>query len=168
EAAPGTAADHVAAPDHPHRWLRLRYLECRNRPIHGTARRPRNHLLPERGAGTASGFRAGREMGLRHQYRLGRQGRGTGERTEARRLFQRASVWADRHERHRVPTATEAVPERRSAGSLAWPGLGNTYFWIDPAAGVAGVILTQLLPFADRKALALLDAFERAVYAAVA
>src|SRR4051794_402949 len=61
--------------------------------------------------------------------------------------------------------STEAVPGGRSAGSLAWAGLGNTYFWIDPRAGIAGVILMQLLPFADPKALALLDAFERAVYA---
>src|SRR6266566_2563774 len=60
--------------------------------------------------------------------------------------------------------STEPVPGGRSAGSLAWAGLGNTYFWIDPGAGVAGIILAQLLPFADRKALALLDAFERAVY----
>jgi len=64
--------------------------------------------------------------------------------------------------------STEPVPGRRSAGSLAWAGLGNTYFWIDPAAGVAGVILMQLLPFADAKALALLDAFEQTVYAALA
>jgi methyl acetate hydrolase len=64
--------------------------------------------------------------------------------------------------------STEAVPGGRSAGSLAWAGLGNTYFWIDPARGVAGVILTQLLPFADKKALALLDAFERTVYAGLA
>jgi hypothetical protein len=33
---------------------------------------------------------------------------------------------------------------------------------------VAGVILMQLLPFADPKALALLDQFEKAVYAALA
>jgi CubicO group peptidase (beta-lactamase class C family) len=64
--------------------------------------------------------------------------------------------------------STEAVPGGRSAGSLAWAGLGNTYFWIDPARGIAGVLLTQLLPFADRKALTLLDAFERAVYAGLA
>ncbi len=63
--------------------------------------------------------------------------------------------------------STEPVPGRRSAGSLAWAGLGNTYFWIDPAADVAGVILMQLLPFADAKALALLDAFEQTVYAAL-
>jgi len=64
--------------------------------------------------------------------------------------------------------STEAAPGGRSAGSLAWAGLGNTYFWIDPARGVAGVILMQLLPFADKNALALLDAFERAVYAGLA
>ena len=59
--------------------------------------------------------------------------------------------------------STEPVPGGRSAGSLAWAGLGNTYFWIDSAKGIAGVILMQLLPFADPKALALLDAFEQAV-----
>ena len=44
---------------------------------------------------------------------------------------------------------TAKTPEGRSAGSLAWAGLANTYFWIDPARNVAGVILMQLLPFAD-------------------
>jgi methyl acetate hydrolase len=63
---------------------------------------------------------------------------------------------------------TSRVPGGRSAGSLAWAGLGNTYFWIDPTKGVAGVILMQLIPFADPKALALLDAFEKAAYAALA
>ena len=47
---------------------------------------------------------------------------------------------------------TAKTPEGRSAGSLAWAGLANTYFWIDPARNVAGVILMQLLPFADAKA----------------
>jgi CubicO group peptidase (beta-lactamase class C family) len=61
---------------------------------------------------------------------------------------------------------TKAVPGGRAAGSLAWAGLGNTYFWIDPRNSVAGVILMQLLPFADTKALALFDRFEKAVYAA--
>jgi len=63
--------------------------------------------------------------------------------------------------------STEAVPGGRGAGSLAWAGLGNTYFWIDPAKGVAGVILMQLLPFADAKALALFDGYEKAIYAAL-
>jgi methyl acetate hydrolase len=63
--------------------------------------------------------------------------------------------------------STETVPSGRAAMSLAWAGLGNTYFWIDPANDVAGVILMQLLPFADPQALALLDSFEKAVYAAL-
>lgn len=63
---------------------------------------------------------------------------------------------------------TAAVPGGRHAGSLAWAGLGNTYFWIDPEAGIAGVILMQLLPFADAKALDLFARFEQAVYAALA
>ena len=64
--------------------------------------------------------------------------------------------------------STEPVPGRRRAGSLAWAGLGNTYFWIDLDRGIAGVILMQLLPFGDPKALALLEQFERGVYASLA
>jgi CubicO group peptidase (beta-lactamase class C family) len=60
---------------------------------------------------------------------------------------------------------TAKTPEGRSAGSLAWAGLANTYFWIDPARDVAGVILMQLLPFADRKCLEAFAGFERGIYA---
>jgi methyl acetate hydrolase len=60
---------------------------------------------------------------------------------------------------------TATTPEGRSAGSLAWAGLANTYFWIDPARDVAGVILMQLLPFADHKCLEAFAGFERGVYA---
>jgi methyl acetate hydrolase len=60
---------------------------------------------------------------------------------------------------------TAKTPEGRSAGSLAWAGLANTYFWIDPARNVAGVILMQLLPFADGKCLEAFAGFERGVYA---
>ena len=60
----------------------------------------------------------------------------------------------------------DAVPGKRSAGSLSWGGINNTYFWIDRTRGIAGVIMMQFLPFADRKALALYDAFERGVYRA--
>jgi CubicO group peptidase (beta-lactamase class C family) len=63
---------------------------------------------------------------------------------------------------------TDQVPGGRSAGSLTWAGLANTYFWIDPAKGVSGVILTQLIPFADAKVLALYQQFEAATYAATA
>jgi CubicO group peptidase (beta-lactamase class C family) len=52
----------------------------------------------------------------------------------------------------------------RSAGSLAWAGVANTYFWIDPKKQVAGVIMMQFLPFADKEAIAVLGDFERAVY----
>jgi CubicO group peptidase (beta-lactamase class C family) len=57
-------------------------------------------------------------------------------------------------------------PHGRSTGSLAWAGLANTYYWADPEAGVAGVLMTQLLPFADPAVLALFKDFEQAVYAA--
>ena len=46
---------------------------------------------------------------------------------------------------------TAKTPEGRSPGSLAWAGLANTYFWIDPSRNVAGVILMQVLPFVDAK-----------------
>jgi methyl acetate hydrolase len=64
--------------------------------------------------------------------------------------------------------STAQVPSGRNPGSLAWAGLGNTYFWIDPKEGVAGVILMQLLPFADPKALDLFEGFEKGVYAGLA
>lgn len=57
------------------------------------------------------------------------------------------------------------TPEGRSAGSLAWAGLANTYFWIDPARDVCGVILMQVLPFVDAKCLEAFAGFERGVYA---
>jgi methyl acetate hydrolase len=61
---------------------------------------------------------------------------------------------------------TRDVPGARSAGSLAWAGINNTYYWLDPVKNVAGVLMTQILPFADPTVLGLLDRFERAVYAA--
>ena len=59
---------------------------------------------------------------------------------------------------------TDQVSGKRSPGSLSWGGISNTYFWIDPSRGVASVILMQYLPFADPKALAVYDAFERGAY----
>lgn len=59
---------------------------------------------------------------------------------------------------------TAAVAGKRSPGSLSWGGINNTYFWVDPARGVAGVIMMQFLPFADAKALGVYDTFERGVY----
>ena len=58
----------------------------------------------------------------------------------------------------------EQVSGKRSPGSLSWGGINNTYFWIDQNRGIAGVIMMQYLPFADAKALAVYDAFERGAY----
>jgi CubicO group peptidase (beta-lactamase class C family) len=59
---------------------------------------------------------------------------------------------------------TDHVRGKRSAGSLSWGGISNTYFWIDSKRGIAGVVLMQFLPFADPQALAVYDAVERAAY----
>jgi len=59
----------------------------------------------------------------------------------------------------------DAYANGRSAVSLAWAGLFNTYYWIDPRRNRCGVILMQFLPFVDREAVALFGEFERAAYA---
>jgi CubicO group peptidase (beta-lactamase class C family) len=57
----------------------------------------------------------------------------------------------------------DPVPDGRKAGSLTWAGLFNTYYWIDPAMRIAGVIMMQILPFADRHALKAYRQFERGI-----
>jgi CubicO group peptidase (beta-lactamase class C family) len=52
----------------------------------------------------------------------------------------------------------------RSAGSLAWAGIFNTFFWIDPKRSMCAVLMMQFLPFVDKEAVGLLADFERAVY----
>jgi CubicO group peptidase (beta-lactamase class C family) len=59
------------------------------------------------------------------------------------------------------------VPHRRRAGSGGWAGIFNTYFWIDPASGIAGCLFMQFLPFFDPRAIRLYQEFEAAVYASV-
>jgi CubicO group peptidase (beta-lactamase class C family) len=59
----------------------------------------------------------------------------------------------------------DPLPGGRAAGSLAWAGLANCYYWADPKNGVAGALFAQSLPFADPRVLGVFDAFERAVYA---
>jgi len=58
----------------------------------------------------------------------------------------------------------DLVPAGRSGGSLSWAGLANTYFWVDPSKKVAGVILTQILPFADARVFDIYGKFESGVY----
>ena len=50
------------------------------------------------------------------------------------------------------------------AGSLAWAGIFNTFFWIDPKQSTCAVLMMQFLPFVDPEAMGLLGDFERAVY----
>jgi CubicO group peptidase (beta-lactamase class C family) len=59
---------------------------------------------------------------------------------------------------------TTAYKGGRAAQSLAWAGLYNTFYWIDPKNGLCAVLLMQFLPFVDKEAAGLLDDFERAVY----
>ena len=59
---------------------------------------------------------------------------------------------------------TKPLPTGRPAGSLMWAGLTNCYYWIDPSNGVGGVLMTQILPFADVKAMPLFFGFEHVVY----
>ncbi len=61
----------------------------------------------------------------------------------------------------------DPIENGRRAGSLTWAGLYNTHYWVDPASGVAGVIMMQVLPFADRRALGVYRQFERGIYGAV-
>jgi methyl acetate hydrolase len=61
---------------------------------------------------------------------------------------------------------TQPGPNGRSAGSYAWAGLLNCYYWVDPVKKVTGAMFTQLLPFYDERVVKLFGAFERGIYAA--
>lgn len=61
----------------------------------------------------------------------------------------------------------EPLSTGRSANSLAWAGLMNSYYWIDPTRMLTGVLATQILPFCDDKALQLFWNFEREVYRSI-
>ena len=58
----------------------------------------------------------------------------------------------------------EDAPTGRPAGSLAWAGLGNLYYWIDRRNGVAGFWATQILPFVDPTSVTGYLDLETAVY----
>ena len=62
----------------------------------------------------------------------------------------------------------EDAPTGRPAGSLAWAGLANLYYWIDRRTKIGGYWATQLLPFADAVSLGGYLEFETAVYRALA
>jgi methyl acetate hydrolase len=56
------------------------------------------------------------------------------------------------------------APTGRPAGSLAWAGLANLYYWIDRKNGVGGFWATQILPFVDPPSVGGYLDFETAVY----
>ena len=58
-------------------------------------------------------------------------------------------------------------PNGRSAGTVSWGGIFNTYYWLDPSKRVTGLIMTQVLPFADPRVVKLYGEFEGAVYEAL-
>jgi CubicO group peptidase (beta-lactamase class C family) len=63
-----------------------------------------------------------------------------------------------------VMIETRDRPAGRSAGTYSWGGIYNTYFWVDPRADLAAVLLMQTTPFADPTSIELLERFEHAVY----
>ncbi|KLJ11391.1 beta-lactamase [Blastomyces silverae] len=52
----------------------------------------------------------------------------------------------------------------RSVKSAMWAGIANLFWWCDREHGVAGVICTQILPFADAKLVPLWFDVEKKVY----
>ena len=58
----------------------------------------------------------------------------------------------------------EDLPYGRNAGSGAWCGLGNLYYWIDRKAGIAGMVCSSILPFLNPTVTTLFDELERVAY----
>lgn len=56
------------------------------------------------------------------------------------------------------------VPGMRRAGSVAWAGVCNSHYWIDPSSDIAGLFMTQTLPFGEAPYMAAYEAFERAAH----
>jgi len=60
---------------------------------------------------------------------------------------------------------TEDIPGCRAADSLAWAGVHNTFFWIDPRRRLCAVLMMQLLPANDPQVLRTLVGYEQGLYA---
>ena len=52
-----------------------------------------------------------------------------------------------------------------NSGGVSWSGVCNTHYWFDPARDVAGLIMTQSLPFVEPRFMKVYEAFEQGVYA---
>ena len=61
----------------------------------------------------------------------------------------------------------EDIPGMRHAGSQGWAGVLNSHFWFDPKADLAGVLMTQSLPFVEPRFASTYEKFERAAYRSV-
>jgi CubicO group peptidase (beta-lactamase class C family) len=62
---------------------------------------------------------------------------------------------------------TQPRESGRAAGSYGWGGLYNTYFWVDPTAGLGAVVMMQVSPFSRAACIEICARFERAVFAAL-
>jgi CubicO group peptidase (beta-lactamase class C family) len=60
---------------------------------------------------------------------------------------------------------TRRRPGLRHEGSGGWFGGFNTFFWVDPRAGLTAGVYTQTLPLADPAVWSVYQAVERAIYA---
>jgi methyl acetate hydrolase len=61
----------------------------------------------------------------------------------------------------------EDAPTGRPAGSIAWAGLANLYYWIDRRNDIAGYWGTQILPFVDAASVGGYLELETATYQAL-
>ena len=61
--------------------------------------------------------------------------------------------------------APASSPNHRSAGSYSWAGINNTHFWVDPGRQIGVIVLMQVLPFYDERAIEVLGGFEQRLYA---
>jgi methyl acetate hydrolase len=62
----------------------------------------------------------------------------------------------------------EDIPGARKAGSQGWAGVLNTHYWWDPKANLAGLLMTQSLPFVEPRFVSTYDRFEKAAYRSAA
>ena len=61
-------------------------------------------------------------------------------------------------------TPRTTLLNRRSPGSGTWAGIFNTHFWVDPTKRVGVVVMMQLLPFYDERAMQVLAGVEERFY----
>jgi CubicO group peptidase (beta-lactamase class C family) len=63
---------------------------------------------------------------------------------------------------------SNGAPTGRSTDAGNWAGLANCWWWCDREKGIAGIVCTQILPFADLRVLGLWFDMEKRIYDAIA